>query len=73
MRVPSAAETSDAIQRANRALVEMRARDAADAQEAAEYRAEELTRWHADDQAAETADADEDVAGDEPVEQPVAS
>ena len=46
VRVPSAAETSDAIERANRALAEMRARDAMDAQEAAEHRAEELGRWH---------------------------
>jgi hypothetical protein len=70
VRVPSAAETSDAIQRTNRALVEIRARDAADAQEAAEHRAEELTRWHSDDQAAETVEVDEDVAGDEPVVRP---
>jgi hypothetical protein len=33
VRVPLAAETSDAIQRANRALVEIRARDAADARQ----------------------------------------
>ncbi|WP_246633756.1 hypothetical protein, partial [Pseudonocardia nigra] len=61
VRVPSAEETSDAIEKANRALVEMRARDAADAQEAEEHRAEELNRWHTDDHADETADVDEDT------------
>uniref|UniRef100_UPI001C5E1DE7 hypothetical protein n=1 Tax=Pseudonocardia nigra TaxID=1921578 RepID=UPI001C5E1DE7 len=47
-------------------LVEMRARDAADAQEAEEHRAEELNRWHTDDHADETADVDEDTVGYKP-------
>ena len=49
MRVPSAADTARAIEDANRALVEMRAREATDAQADAEQRATVLTRWHTDD------------------------
>jgi hypothetical protein len=66
VRVPTAAETSDAIERANRALAEMRARDAMDAHEAAEHRAEELSRWHATDQATAETEAVDDVAEHEP-------
>lgn len=58
VRVPSAADTARATADAHRALLEMRARAAADEREAAEHRAAELTRWHTDDQqAAEAAQA----------------
>ena len=54
MRVPSADETAAAVTRAQRALAEIRARDAAEEREAAEQqRAEQLSRWHAQDLAAE--------------------
>jgi len=71
VRVPSAVETSEAIENANRALIEMRARDATDAQEAEQHRAAELTRWHVEDQTIEATVADDDAAtdgiiGDEP-------
>ncbi|MFG1820387.1 MobF family relaxase [Kribbella sp. NPDC049174] len=55
-RVPSADETAEAVRRAQRALIEIQhRRDAEDRHEAAEAeaRAEELTRWHADDISAE--------------------
>ena len=73
VRVPSAAETSQSVEDANRALIEIRAREAADAQEQAEYRAAELSRWHSDDHADETDDGDRRAAddgspGDEPVD-----
>ena len=54
VRVPTADETADSVTRAQRALAEIRARDAAEQREAAEQqRAEQLSRWHAQDQAAE--------------------
>lgn len=53
VRVPTAAETADAVQRAQRALAEITARQAAEDHEAAEQRAQQLTRWHGDDQGAE--------------------
>jgi hypothetical protein len=49
VRVPTAEETTDSVRRAERALAEIRARDAADTNAAAEARAEQLTRWHTDD------------------------
>ncbi len=52
VRVPSADETARAIEDANRALIEMQAREAADSQAEEEHRAAELTRWHTDDQTA---------------------
>jgi len=55
VRVPSADETARAIEDANRALIEMQARESADDIAEQEHRAAELTRWHTDDQ---TADGD---------------
>jgi hypothetical protein len=50
VRVPSAQETTESVRRAERALAEICARDAADAENsAAESRAEQLSRWHAED------------------------
>ena len=52
--MPSADEAADSVARAQRALAEIRARDAAEEREAAEQqRFEQLSRWHAQDQAAE--------------------
>ena len=65
VRVPSADETSATIQKSNRALAEIHARDVADAREADEHRAEALNRWHAQDQAAEQ-EATETAVDDEP-------
>jgi len=65
VRVPSADETSNAIEQANRALAEIHAREAADAQEAAQRRADELNRWHTHDQA-EQETVDDDTAEREP-------
>ncbi len=53
VRVPSADETADSVQRAQRALVEIRTRTAAEERKAAEQRAEQLTRWHTQDQTAD--------------------
>jgi conjugative relaxase-like TrwC/TraI family protein len=67
VRVPTAAETADSVRRAQRALEEIRRREAEDAaREAGEQRTAELVRWHRDDQAAEI--GTERVAADgEPV------
>ena len=60
VRVPSAEQTADSVARAQRALAEIRAREAAEEREAAEQqRAEQLSRWHTQDQAAETEHAAE--------------
>ncbi|MPZ67342.1 MAG: relaxase domain-containing protein [Pseudonocardiaceae bacterium] len=53
VRVPAADETADSVQRAQRALAEIRARHALEERDAADQRAEQLTRWHADDQTTE--------------------
>ena len=54
VRVPSAEETADTIARAQRALLEIRARHAEQDRQATEDgRAEQLARWHTDDFAAE--------------------
>jgi hypothetical protein len=55
VRVPSVVdETAESIRRAQRALAEIRTRDAADAlREADEARAEQIVRWHDDDRAVE--------------------
>ncbi|MCA1681577.1 MAG: TrwC relaxase, partial [Actinobacteria bacterium] len=54
VRVPTATETAYAIQRAQRALAEIEARRAADqARDAEQARAEQLARWHTDDQVAD--------------------
>ncbi|PRX47744.1 conjugative relaxase-like TrwC/TraI family protein [Prauserella shujinwangii] len=56
VRVPSADETADTVERAQRALAEVAARQAAEhAREADEAHAAQLARWHAEDQAAEAA------------------
>lgn len=50
VRVPSVAETTDAITRARRALVEIRNRETVDATYEAEYsRSAQLARWQEDD------------------------
>jgi hypothetical protein len=55
VRVPTAEETAESVRRAQRALTELRNRQAAEDQRAAdEARDEELARWHTD--IAETAD-----------------
>jgi hypothetical protein len=56
LRVPTADETSAAVEKANRALAEIRAREEADAKEEAEHRAEQLTSWQARDEEVETHD-----------------
>jgi len=61
VRVPSAGETARAIEDANRALIEMQAREAADAQAEEEHRAAELTRWHTNDQTADVDSTERDV------------
>ncbi len=53
MRIPSAEETATSVLRAQDALAELRARHTAEEREAADQRAEQLTRWHAADQGAE--------------------
>lgn len=59
-RVPTADETADSITRAQRALTELDARHAHDQRhEADEHRERQLARWHADDQAARRAAADD--------------
>ncbi|SNR29156.1 conjugative relaxase domain-containing protein, TrwC/TraI family [Haloechinothrix alba] len=58
VRVPSADDTADSVQRAQRALAEIAQREAAERQrEADEARAAQLAQWHAQDQAAEQAAA----------------
>jgi hypothetical protein len=54
--VPTADETSAAVDKANRALAEIRAREVADAREEAEHRAEQLSQWRARDQEVEVPD-----------------
>ncbi|GLZ49481.1 hypothetical protein Acsp06_56660 [Actinomycetospora sp. NBRC 106375] len=51
VRVPTADETSAAIDRANRALAEMRSRDEIDAREEEQHRADQLGGWQARDEA----------------------
>jgi hypothetical protein len=54
VRVPTANDTAESIQRAQRALAEIAQRKAADeAREAEETRAAQLARWHVDDHATE--------------------
>jgi len=59
VRVPDAAETSAAIDRAQRGLAEIHAREAAEEREAAEHRAEDLSRWHDADQPLDETDAED--------------
>jgi conjugative relaxase-like TrwC/TraI family protein len=59
-RVPSADETAEAVRRAQRALIEIQHRRAAEDRHAgadAEARDEELARWHADDSGTTQTDA----------------
>jgi conjugative relaxase-like TrwC/TraI family protein len=59
-RVPTADQTADSITRAQRALAELEARHAHDQRrEAVEDRDRQLSRWHADDQAARRDAADD--------------
>jgi hypothetical protein len=56
VRVPSPDETAESVRRAQRALAEVKQRQVVDERRANdEARDEELTRWHADDAAAEPA------------------
>jgi hypothetical protein len=67
IRVPTADETAAAIERAQRAIAELRARDAVDLREADEHRAQELTCWHQADEAGLADEAGyDDAAGREP-------
>ncbi|MEJ2862589.1 MobF family relaxase [Actinomycetospora flava] len=68
VRVPTADETNAAVEKANRALAEMRARDEADAKEEADHRAEQLTHWQSRDEAVEDINAPVATATDEPDE-----
>ncbi|MDN5916082.1 MAG: relaxase domain-containing protein [Pseudonocardia sp.] len=52
VRVPAAEEVADHLDNADRALVEIRAREGTDQQEEVDHRAADLARWHIDDQAA---------------------
>ncbi|GAA4536016.1 hypothetical protein [Pseudonocardia xishanensis] len=49
VRVPEADETSHSLDWAGHILSEIRYREAAEAAEEVDHRAEELTRWHSDD------------------------
>jgi hypothetical protein len=67
VRVPTADETADAIERAQRAIAEISAREANDLREAEQHRAHELTRWHQADEAVLADEAGyDDAAGREP-------
>ncbi|MDD7942498.1 MobF family relaxase [Actinomycetospora lutea] len=50
VRVPTADETSAAIERANRALAEMRSRNEMDGREEEQHRADQLAEWRAHDE-----------------------
>ncbi|TWD81654.1 conjugative relaxase-like TrwC/TraI family protein [Kribbella amoyensis] len=59
LRVPSADETAEAVRRAQRALIELRQRERADAEReaaeaAAERREDDLAAWHTEREAADT-------------------
>ncbi|TCO43590.1 AAA domain-containing protein [Kribbella antiqua] len=72
-RVPSADETAEAVRRAQRALIEIQHRRAAEEHHAdaeAEARAEELARWHADDTNAEQANTATATAADHAADYP---
>jgi hypothetical protein len=62
IRVPTADETSAAIERANRALVEMRSREEMDAREEEQHRADQLAEWQVRD---ETDDHSDETGIDE--------
>ena len=48
MRVPTADETAESVRRAQRALQELKHRQAADARHAEDEARDEASRWHAD-------------------------
>jgi conjugative relaxase-like TrwC/TraI family protein len=63
VRVPTSAETTDSVRRAQRALAEMRARDAADRKrEADEARRDRLVHWHQEDRYEQARGAERDQA-----------
>ncbi|PVZ08239.1 MobF family relaxase [Actinomycetospora cinnamomea] len=62
IRVPTADETSAAIERANRALAEMRSREEMDAREEEQHRADQLAEWQVRD---ETDDHSDETGTDE--------
>jgi hypothetical protein len=66
VRVPSADEVSESIDRARRSLAEVAARDAADQLAEADERAAQLGRWHDADQAVNDDAVDEPVLNSEP-------
>jgi hypothetical protein len=64
VRVPSAEETADNLARAQRALAETRQRQADEQRHAAEQaRAQQLARWHTDDQTAHQQHTQDHTAG----------
>jgi hypothetical protein len=58
VRVPTAEETAESVRRAQRALQELKHREAAEARHAEEEAQEESSRWHADQRA-----TDQDARG----------
>jgi hypothetical protein len=60
VRVPSADESANTLDRAERAMAEIRARQAEDELEAQQHREAELRRWHAQDHDLDTTDVDTD-------------
>ena len=56
VRVPTADETSAAVDRANRALAEIRAREETDAREEEQHRADQLATWQVRDETDDSAD-----------------
>jgi hypothetical protein len=64
VRVPTAEETAESIQRAQRALTEIALREATDQARAEDERVEQLARWHTEDSrhAADAAGGDERCA-----------
>jgi conjugative relaxase-like TrwC/TraI family protein len=63
VRTPTAGETADSVRRAQRALAEIRARDADDRRrEAQQARSDQLNRWHQRDRAEHTRQATQDHA-----------
>jgi hypothetical protein len=63
VRAPTAAETTDSVRRTQRALAEIRARDAADRKREAEQgRSDQLNRWHQRDRAQHARQAAQDHA-----------
>ena len=71
VRVPDVDETAAAIERAHRALSEMRARDELDAAEETAHQIEQLARWQSEDAATEVDYDGDDL--DEPLEDELAS